>query len=753
MRTLRYTLGLGTIALIGAFFLVDATFVTASSHREAPMILNDPLADNTDVYAYRDPANPANVILVANYIPLELPSGGPNYDQFGEDVRYEIHVKNQTSTGQLGSATDDITYRFTFNQTNEDPTTFFKIRLGKENLKATYTLEKSTDGGSSFTTIVSNGFVPPVNVGPRSITADAGLGTTYEALTTQGVVQASTGETVFAGPRDDPFFVDLGGIFDLGGFRNEFCDDPANANCARDEVAGFNTHSIVMSIPISSLQKDGKTVDQATSILDGDFVIGVWASASRPQIKTLSLTGDAPSYSGPWVQVSRLGMPLTNEAIIPIGDKDYWNAVSPYSAAEQEFAKYFVNPELALYMGGGAFGAAVPGLSTDLKIQQNSYPGLDLDGDGDPSNAGSGLDFTNGADGAAAVLPLVVSGALDVTGTAFAVPTMPTSGGSPTALLAPGQPRRVDILPIFYFGVPNLAPYQLAAGKGGLVSDVDGDGDLDFNRGKPFINNFLPITNTGTADAPQFWGGDMLRLNMAVPVTDRGTEEFRNNAFQGLIRAAAIGLTVPDFANSTLQAIPHMDGFPNGRRLEDDVTTIELQAVGGLVLAAVGLPEDDAVAADYSDLASAQLVAELTFVAGPTQNDIPLRTTFPYLANPHRGYDYVRDVTADRPTNVSSAPQLGLGIGAPESFILNQNYPNPFTPSTTIEYHLSRPGNVELSVYDMQGRLVRTLVDAPMQSGTHPVRWDADGIASGTYLFRLVVDGKAARTQTATLVR
>ena len=751
MRTLRYTLGLGTIALIAALFLVDATFVTASSHREAPMILNDPLADNTDVYAFRDPSSPSDVILVANYIPLELPSGGPNYDQWGEDVRYEIHVKNQTSMGQLGTATDDITYRFTFNHVNEDPTTFFKIRLGQENLKATYTLEKSTDGGSSFTTIVSDGFVPPPNVGPRSITADAGLGTTYEALTTQGIVQASTGETVFAGPRDDAFFVDLGGIFDLGGVRDEFCDDPANANCARDEVAGFNTHSIIMRVPISSLQKDGKTVDQATSILDGDFVIGVWASASRPQIKTLALDGGAPSYSGPWVQVSRLGMPLTNEAVIPIGEKDYWNAVSPYSAAEQEFAQYFVNPELALYMGNGAFGPAVPGLSEDLIIQKNSYPGLNLDGDGDPSNDGSGLDFTNGADGAAAVLPLVVSGALDVTGTAFAVPTMPTSGGSPTALLAAGQPRRVDILPIFYFGVPNLAPYQLAAGKAGLVVD-DGTGTLVFAEGKPFINNFLPITNTGTADAPKLWGGDMLRLNMAVPVTARGTDEFRNNAYKGLIRAAAIGLTVPDFANATLQAIPHMDGFPNGRRLEDDVTTIALQAVGGLVLAAVGLPEDDATAGDYSDLASNQLVAELTFVAGPTQNDIDLRADFPYLANPHRGTDYVRDVTAEAPPTNTSA-KAGLGIGAPDAFILNQNYPNPFTPSTTIEYHLSRPGNVELSVYDMQGRLVRTLVDEPMQTGTHPVRWDANGLASGTYLFRLVVDGKAARTQTATLVR
>ena len=136
----------------------------ASSHREAPLISNDPLADNTDVYAFRSPDDPNTVTIIANYIPFESPEGGPNYYTFGENIRYEIHIKNKTTT-----TGDDITYRFTFTRTNQDATTFFNIRLGKQNLKATYTCEKSTDGGKTFVTIVSNGIVPPNNIGPRSI--------------------------------------------------------------------------------------------------------------------------------------------------------------------------------------------------------------------------------------------------------------------------------------------------------------------------------------------------------------------------------------------------------------------------------------------------------------------------------------------------------------------------------------------------------------------------------------------------------
>ena len=720
-------LAIAAVLVIGAIafiFFSDSGDVDASSHREAPLISNDPLTDNCDLYAFRSPDNPNTVTIVATYIPLELPEGGPNYSTFGENIRYEIHVKNRTSVGALGTVDDDILYRFTFTQTNEDPTTFFNIRLGKQNLKTTYRCTRIK--GGVVTEIISNGIVPPNNIGPRSIEGGAGLGTSYTALAQNAISTAASGEKVFCGPRDDPFFVDLGGVFDLGQTRSAYGSDPRNSANARDAVAGFNTHAIVMQIPISLLQKDSKSVSQATSIIDPDFVIGVWASASRPQITTLSPIGAKPVTGGPWIQVSRLGMPLTNEAVIPIGWKDYWNAVTPYSADEQSFVDYFANPELDLYMDDSKFGGAVPALAA-LRIQSRSYPAIGVI----PTYTTPGFDFRNGKDGAFAATKIP---GISFAGTAFAAPVQP-------GLVGPSKPRLVDIFPIFYFGVPNLIPYQLATGKtGGPLSP-----------GKPFIHNFLPITQTPDG---KLYGGDMLRLNMATPVTDRNSQEFKRNAYMGLIRAAAIGLTAAPFnTNRNLEAIPHMDGFPNGRRLEDDVTTIELQALGGLVLAAVGLPFDDATAGNYSDLASPKLVAELTYNAGPTANDVPLLSSFPFLAPPHRGYDYVKQLTTNAPGVVTSVGGGFLGVGAPKAFILEQNYPNPFNPSTEIQYQVSTSDVVKLKVFDVLGQEVATLVDKEHTPGTYKASWDARGLSSGTYFYRLEVGNDFVSTKKAVLIK
>src|SRR4051812_9495408 len=174
---------IGLAAAIGLPYIANA-----SSHREAPLIAKDPVADNTDVYAFRSPDDPNTITIIANYIPFELPEGGPNYFSFGENIRYEIHIKNK-ATG----AGDDITYRFTFTNVNEDPTTFFNIRLGKQNLKTTYKCEKSTDGGSTWTTIKDGGVVPPANIGPRSIdAAGVGLGQSYDAIWNAAITTGST---------------------------------------------------------------------------------------------------------------------------------------------------------------------------------------------------------------------------------------------------------------------------------------------------------------------------------------------------------------------------------------------------------------------------------------------------------------------------------------------------------------------------------------------------------------------------------
>lgn len=566
--------------LLLPLFIVFTQISYASSHREAPLISNDPLADNTDLYAFRSPDDPTTITIIANYIPFQLPEGGPNYYTFGTDIRYEIHIKNKTTT-----TGDDITYRFTFSQVNQDPTTFFNIRLGQQNIKTTYTCEKSTDGGTTFTTIVSNGIVPPANIGPRSIQNNVvGLGVAdYASLVQNSIATATTSEKIYCGPADDPFFVDLAGAFDVGNFRPE----GNTVNPTKDGLARYNVHSIAIKVPVSMLQKDGKTAAQATSILDGDFVIGVWASASRRQIKTLNASG-IPAYSGNWVQVSRLGMPLTNEAVIPVGSKDKWNATTPYGGNDLQFAPYFNNPELALYMDSSQFGGAVPSLN-DLRIQTRSL---------------GTYDFRNGKPGL-----YVLKGSPALNGTALDDAVFGT-------ILLPNNtsPRAVDLLPIFYTGVPNLRPYQLATGKNNNV----------LAAGKPFINNFLPTL------------GDMLRLNMAVPPTPRNDPKFSS---LGIIQAAVLGLTDPAYnGNKSIQFIPNMDGFPNGRRLEDDVTTIELQAVGGVALAAIGLWYDDFTGTGSP--VTNKLVRTISFKSGPTKNDTTLRTTFPYVQTPWRGYDY-----------------------------------------------------------------------------------------------------------------
>ncbi len=546
----------------------------SSSHREAPLIANDPLADNTDLYVFRNPSFPSRVVIIANYIPSELPYGGPNYYTFGNDVRYEVHIDNNILTPG-----DDIIYRFTFSSINEDSTTFFNIRLGKQNLKTTYKCERSTNGGTSFSTIITNGVVPPNNIGRRSIGTSVGLGVqNYNDLINAAITTSSTGEKVFCGPSDDPFFVDLGGVFDVG-------DLPRQTSQPRDGLGHYNVHSICLQIDIGTLQKDHKFPDAATSILDPDFVIGVWANASRKSTKVLN-TDATSNESGDWVQVSRLGMPLLNEVINPIGEKDYWNSFVPYEDLTYltTFGPYFYNPELALYMDSAYYAAAIPAFAP-LRIQKNS---LGLYG------------FGNGQNG---LYPL--KGTAAVEGTALDDSLFGT-----LLLPAPNSPRSVDLYPIFQTGVPNLSPYQLAVSKNGDP----------FAPGKPFINNFLPN------------GGDMLRLNMAVPVTQRDDPNFSS---LGIIQACVLGLTDPAYNTTTdLQFIPNMDGFPNGRRLEDDITRIELQAVSGIVLAVIGLPYDDS---NGTTIVTPDLLNVLGYSTGVSKNDTTFKTKFPFVQTPWKG--------------------------------------------------------------------------------------------------------------------
>jgi len=294
-------------------------------------------------------------------------------------------------------------------------------------------------------------------------------------------------------------------------------------------------------------------------------------------------------------------------------------------------------------------------------------------------------------------------------------------------LPASNSPRSVDLWPIFNTGVPNLRPYQLATGKAGNP----------LAAGKPFINNFLPN------------GGDMLRLNMAVPPTPRNDPDFSP---LGLVQAAVLGLTNPTYnSNSSLQFIPNMDGFPNGRRLEDDVTRIELQAVSGVVLAAIGLWYDDFTSG--SSPVTPDLVNVLSYNTGVNANDTSFKTSFPYVQTPWSGISAccglaVNNTPAAKSDAITetnlSQPVSKLDFASPELFL--ESSPNPFVDNNTIRYRVQAPSMITIAVYDVNGELVKILVNQKQEAGFYTVQWNAGNVAKGTYFIQALRNGTARQT-------
>jgi len=322
-------------ALVPALLIAAASAVAfwggpgegrASSHREAPLISEDPVADNTDVYAFVSPDRPDTVTIVANYVPLEEPAGGPNFNKFGDDVLYALNVDN------TGDGEEDISYRFRFKTRTGNPNTFLyntgpidTLSDPDWNVKQTYSVTRVT-AGKRLQVLGRNLASPPVNIGPRSTPH-------YEALAAAAINNLPGGIKVFAGQRDDAFFVDLGSVFDLAGLRpfNSLHAISLPAAKGVDGVGGFNTHTIAIQVPISQLKGP-----------KGQMTIGVYASALRQKVRVFR--GDKISNYGPWVQVSRLGEPLINEAVIPIGLKDEWNASDPSDDAR--FTRFYREPEV-----------------------------------------------------------------------------------------------------------------------------------------------------------------------------------------------------------------------------------------------------------------------------------------------------------------------------------------------------------------------------------------------------------------------
>jgi hypothetical protein len=321
-----------------------------SSHREAPAISKDPVADSTDVYAFVSPDAQSTVTIIANYVPLQEPAGGPNFFEFGDDVLYEIHIDN------TGSGTPAITYQFRFTTTITDPGTFLyatgpitSLTDPNWNRRQTYTVTKVQGGVSTLLTPMGGPnplSCPPCNIGPRSTP-------NYASLSGDAIYRLSSGEMVFAGQRAEGFFVDLGSIFDLGDLRPLSPDQviPGLAAAGIDTIADKNVHSITIQVPISSLTSNQQT---PTGPNDPHAVIGVYTTASRQTVTAINPGTGTHTNSGPFTQVSRLGSPLVNEVVVPMNLKDFWNSQPPVN--DSQFAAAVQHPELqnllpALYPG------------------------------------------------------------------------------------------------------------------------------------------------------------------------------------------------------------------------------------------------------------------------------------------------------------------------------------------------------------------------------------------------------------------
>lgn len=505
-------LGLAVAMLFSSSLISSSTDVQASSHREAPLISGDPLADNTDTYAFISPDRPDTVTIIGSWIPGELPQGGPNYYRFADDVAYELHVDN------VGDAKSHITYRFTFDTAVVNPNTFLyntgpieALDSANLNMRQTYTLEEIVNGN---VTVLGEGLpVAPANIGPKS-TPD------YDSLFHGSVQTIPTDQgdmMVFAGPTDDPFWVDLGAIFDLLSIRSQaapvgYEHGPTDSV---DGLAGFNVHSIAIQVPIDHLLQGA-----------GDnTVLGVWATSSRPTVRVFG-AGNIQSV-GDEVQISRLGMPLVNEVVLPLALKDAFNSLKP----EQDYDVYSSDTPAGELLASSVF---TPEVGTLL-------------------NALYGVPMPEGL--------------------------------------------RNDLVAIFFTGMETTKDFTLVT-PGGEVTVPAGT-----NVNRPA--NVRPA--------------EMLRLNVAPP--------FRPGVDGSLCSPE------PNYALGLLGG--DVCGFPNGRRLQDDVVEIELLAVAGAAYP---------VLTDGDFAFNADLISVLNDGIGG--NDVPFHDEFPYLQMPHQGFDFLSSGSA-----------------------------------------------------------------------------------------------------------
>ena len=354
--------GLVTAGILAAASLLAPARALASSHNEAPFTSRHPSLDDTDFYMFRDPNDTAMVNLIACRYGLIEPQGGPNYAGFQDGAWYDIKIDNN------GDGIEDVTFRFTFKTQYKQPNTFLYALPGLTSITdpnlyvtQTYSLDKITGfagnpSAGQITNILKDQPVFPPNIGPKTFP-------NYVSLP-NGIQKSADGKiSVFVGPRQDPFFVDLGMVFDavnleVGAGNGRPGVGVGATGGGRDTLFGYTVLATALQVPIAMLTSVGFQVgDPANSVA----VIGGWASVSIPASRTINADGSV-SNGGAYQQVSRLGNPLVNEVLVGVGRKDYWNSQGPGS--EYQFKGDASNPGelfpiLATYMNV-LFGINVP---------------------------------------------------------------------------------------------------------------------------------------------------------------------------------------------------------------------------------------------------------------------------------------------------------------------------------------------------------------------------------------------------------
>lgn len=351
------------LLILTALTVFLATPIFAASHREAPLISNDPAADITDFYFFRSWQDPDHAVLIMNVIPSQEPGSGPNYFNFADDVLYEIHIDNNKN-----NIASNIIYQIRFKTEIRQPGNVFPLSYvalppittlagnGSEGLllRQSYTVTEVRYGQQPRDLGTGVMHAVPSNVGPRTMPR-------YEELAEKGIYPLKNGGRVFAGQRDETFYIDLGGTFDtLNLHISPILSDADDANDAilvgapgagtADTFSGFNVNTIALDIPISELLGP-----------NGNKILGAYASTSRPKVSIIKKNGDRDG-SARFTQVARMGNPLVNELIIPTNMKDKWNATD--AEDENEFTPFYCNSALATALNA-VFGTGFPTASRE----------------------------------------------------------------------------------------------------------------------------------------------------------------------------------------------------------------------------------------------------------------------------------------------------------------------------------------------------------------------------------------------------